>query len=142
MATFLQAPLRSRTVGFPESGSDLGFPPNAFPMRMKLKRWHAYTPIHDGLRWASSLLRGQDCPGTVSRIRPATAKCPEPLCPARVLPPPGWPPRPPRRALPLLHRSYGLMRQTKSLPPPSVFPRWRVLAGCYQPLLEDGPSRR
>ena len=25
--TFREAPLRSRTVGFPESGSDLGFPP-------------------------------------------------------------------------------------------------------------------
>ncbi len=32
-------------------------------------------------------------------------------------------PAPPRKALPLLHRSYRLMRQTKSLPPPSVVPR-------------------
>ncbi len=29
----------------------------------------------------------------MSRIHPATAKCPEPLCPARELPPPGWPQR-------------------------------------------------
>ncbi len=93
LATFLQAPLRSRTVGFPESGSDLGCPPNAFPTRARLKRWHAYPPTRRGLRWASSLLRGPDSPGSVSRIRPATAKRPEPLYPVRVLPPPGWPPR-------------------------------------------------
>src|SRR6516225_859883 len=38
MATFLQAPLRSRTVGFPESGSHLGSPTHlAFPMPETLK---------------------------------------------------------------------------------------------------------
>ena len=38
IATFPGAPLRSRTVGFPESGSDLGFPPEAFPTQVKFKR--------------------------------------------------------------------------------------------------------
>jgi len=31
LATFPEAPLRSRTVGFPESGSDLGFSPGGLP---------------------------------------------------------------------------------------------------------------
>src|SRR4030042_145100 len=48
----------------------------------------------------------------------------------------------PQRALPLLPRSYGLMRQTTSLPSSSVpLIRW-VFAGCHQSLLGDGPSRR
>ncbi len=37
----------------------------------------------------------------------------------------------PQRALPLLHRSYGLMRQTKSLPPTPV--SLAVFAGCCRP---------
>jgi hypothetical protein len=52
-----------------------------------------------------------------------TAKYPEPLCPFEVLPHQGWHPVPSRRALPPLLRSYGLMRQTKTLPPPSGIDR-------------------
>ncbi len=44
--------------------------------------------------------------------------------------------------LPDLHRSYGLMRQTKILLPTSVSLFRRVFAGCGKSLLEDGPSRR
>ncbi len=44
--------------------------------------------------------------------------------------------------LPDLHRSYGLMRQTKILLPTSVPLFRQVFAGCDEPLLEDGPSRR
>ncbi len=44
--------------------------------------------------------------------------------------------------LPNLHRSYWLMRQTKILLPTSVSLFRQVFAGCYEPLLEDGPSRR
>ena len=40
-----------------------------------------------------------------------------------------------QRALPLLHRSYELMRQTKSLPSYSVPLIRRVFAGCHQSLL-------
>src|SRR5512139_1588031 len=40
----------------------------------------------------------------------------EPLCPFRALPLRGWPLPPPRKAFPFPHRSYGLMRQTNSLP--------------------------
>ena len=48
----------------------------------------------------------------------------------------------PKPALPGSHHSYGLMRQTKFLPPSSYQLLQRVFAGCHQPLLEDGPSRR
>ena len=47
-----------------------------------------------------------------------------------------------QRALPLLPRSYGLMRQTKSLLSYSVPLIRQVFAGCRQSLLGDGPSRR
>ena len=47
-----------------------------------------------------------------------------------------------QRALPLLPRSYGLMRQTISLPSYSAHLIRRVFAGCHQSLLEYGPSRR
>ena len=43
--TFPQAPLRSRTAGFPGSGSDLDLPSVAFPKSMKLKCWLTYTPL-------------------------------------------------------------------------------------------------
>src|SRR5258708_3308113 len=49
-----------------------------------------------------------------------TAKCPEPLCPAGALPLPKRCHAPPRKALPFLHRSYGLTRQPNSLPPTSA----------------------
>src|SRR6266436_811845 len=48
-STFPQAPLRSRTVGFPEYGSDPGFPLEVFPNMRKLKRWLASTPLIAGL---------------------------------------------------------------------------------------------
>jgi hypothetical protein len=72
-----------------------------------------------------------------------TAKCPELLCPSQALLMTGWRPAPPRRALPLLHSSYELMRQTCSLPrigvstlSPAVF------AGYCEHLLGTGSSRR
>ena len=53
-STFPQAPLRSRTVGFPEYGSDPGFPLQAFRNTRKLKRWLAYTPLLSRLPSGSS----------------------------------------------------------------------------------------
>ena len=69
------------------------------------------TPI----RFASRLVLKFMAPPifVVDHVR--TAKCPELLCPSRALLMMGWCPAPPRRALPLLHRSYELMRQTSSL---------------------------
>jgi len=54
------------------------------------------------------------------RGRPGPARYPEVLCPFKALPFPGWRLAPPQRALPLLPRSYDLMRQTETLPPPTV----------------------
>ena len=46
-----------------------------------------------------------------------------------------------QRALPLLPRSYGLMRRSNALPSYSVPLIRRVFAGCHQSLLPIGPSR-
>ena len=74
---------------------------------------------------------------------PVTAKCPEPLCPNSALPSWGRRLAPSRKALPSLHRSYGLMRQTFTLLPISGYALIRkVFAGCCQPLLRKGPSQR
>ena len=74
---------------------------------------------------------------------PVTAKCPEPLCPISALPSWGRRLAPSRKALPSLHRSYGLMRQTFTLLPISGYALIRkVFAGCCQPLLRKGPSQR
>src|SRR3954467_5684222 len=49
----------------------------------------------------------------------------------------------PRRALPLLPRSYGLIRQSHLLVPPRFVSLERsVFAGCCQPLPGTGPARR
>jgi hypothetical protein len=53
-STFPQAPLRSRTVGFPEYGSDPGFPLTVFLNMRKLKRWLASTPLIPSLPSGSS----------------------------------------------------------------------------------------
>ena len=46
-----------------------------------------------------------------------------------------------QKTLLFLHSSYGLMRQTESLPTPRFsLVRW-VFAGCHQSLLGNGPSR-
>ena len=72
-----------------------------------------------------------------------TAKCPESLCPMSALPPSGRRVPSPLRALPLIHRSYGLMR-----PSPLALLSFGlglvrgVFAGCDQPLLPAGCSRR
>src|ERR1700751_1112033 len=80
--------------------------------------------------------------GVVDHTR--TAKCPELLCQSQELLVSGWRQAPPRRALPLLHRFYELMRQTSfllwTLCIHTYFPE--VPAGCCEPLLETGSSRR
>jgi hypothetical protein len=63
------------------------------------------------------LFTGPTCPAT-----PGTAKCPEPLCTLKVLPLAPWRLAPRQRALPLLHRSYELMRQSQSLIAPRFHP--------------------
>jgi hypothetical protein len=83
------------------------------------------------------LFPGPTCPGT-----PGAAKCPEPLCTGKVLPLPSWCLAPCQWILLHLHCSYGLMRQSSPLLVPRWSPQHQVCAGCGQPLLGGGPSRR
>ena len=85
---------------------------------------------------------GSGSPSTESGPKPGTAKCPEPLCTPWALPAAARCLASRQRELPLLHRSYGLMRQTKILLTDFVFLIRKVFAGCRPPLLEVGPSRR
>jgi len=61
-------------------------------------------------------------PGSVSGAAwvVGTAECPGPLCPAGVLPTPERSPGPPRGTLLPLQSSYGPMRQSHHLSPPSL----------------------
>ena len=126
--TFPRAPLQSRKVGFPESGFRLGFPREAFPKWLKLKRSHAYTPTQ--VRFTSQLVLKIMAPPAFAVDHTRTAKCPELLCLSQALLMPGQCLAPPRRALPLLPRSYELMRQTSSL-----------LRTSYSPLISRGLCR-
>jgi len=72
-----------------------------------------------------------------------TAKCPESLRPILALPPLGRRNTPPQKTLLLRPRSYGLMRRSHlALPHFSNCLVREVFAGCYQPLLPPGSSRR
>jgi len=140
--TFPRAPLRSRTVGFPESGSDLGFPPEVFPTRTWLKRWHASTPVRGGLLPGSSQLRGSANPGSVSGavLGPPSAQSLFAQLGCYL------------RRGGVVHHLEGhypfFVARTGSCagPTPSRLLRSslgrRIFAGCCQPLLGDGPSRR
>ena len=81
------------------------------------------------------------CPAQCPAVSPYDARYLPPLCPDKSYPSLGRPLRSPQSALPDLHCSYWLMRQTKSLVTPRVF-LCPVFAGCYESLLVDGPSRR
>jgi hypothetical protein len=83
--------------------------------------------------------------GAVSGHRAAdeTTKCPESLGPMSIVPSSGRRVPPPQRALPLRPRYYGLMRQSPlTLPSFSLSFVRGVFAGCYQPRLSVGSSRR
>jgi hypothetical protein len=65
---FPRASLRSRTVGFPESGSDRGFTLTAFPSEAKLKCWPMSTLSSHGLPVSlMPIFTGLVIPGSVSR---------------------------------------------------------------------------
>src|SRR5215472_9459380 len=82
------------------------------------------------LRFTSQLVLKIMAPPTFAVGHTRTAKCPELLCLAPALLVPWWRPAPPRRALPLLHRSSKLMRQTSSL-----------LQTSWSTLISRGPCR-
>ena len=72
-----------------------------------------------------------------------TTKYPESLCLISALPLSGRRESSPARTLLLGHRSYGLIRQSRPAPLSFGLSLVRgVTAGCYQPLLPMGPSRR
>jgi hypothetical protein len=139
--TFPRAPLQSRKVGFPDSGFGLGFSREAFPTRGKLKRSLAYTPTHFGLPLDSSLNHGSSglrrwpygdrqvsrapLPATsVTHGRVASSTTSKGITPSSSLVRAHAP-----NQLPLPDFVY-----------PHLFPE--VLAGCCEPLLGTGSSRR
>ena len=80
------------------------------------------------------------CPDGVSDMTPATYR--EPLRPSRALPASGGCPAPPQRVLPLLHRSYGLMRPTTFLSRTEVFTLYRgalqvAASPCWKVVVPD-----
>jgi len=104
------------------------------------------TPAHPQVMGSASLLVGL-CRSTPAQCpaagRVTTTANREPLCASNGVTAHALRSGAGRRALPRLHRSYRLMRQTARLPSASV---WclvlRVFAGCVESLLPVGPSRR
>jgi hypothetical protein len=141
IATFPEAPLQSRKVGFPDSGFDLGFPRKAFPRRVKLKRSLAIHPTHSGLPPSSSLK------SWLLRLASLTMQ-------GRQVP------RAPLPVTSVTHDRVASSTTSKGVTPsssllrahaPNQFPPLEfvyphlspeVLAGCCEPLLETGSSRR
>jgi hypothetical protein len=144
MATVPEAPLRSRTVGFPESGSDPGFSPRGLStggVAQALTRIH-HTRLRFAPRLASACatMRPRPCVRTGRGAK--AARCPEPLRLDSALPDPGRRRAPPREVLaPFLAHTGSCARPRLSRRPWSSL--WlRVFAGCCQPLLRRGPSQR
>ena len=80
------------------------------------------THIHPFTLWFAST-GAPWFPGPPGPATPGAAKCPEPLCTFEALPLTSWCLAPCQWALPHLHRSYGLMRQSSTLPLPRWYPR-------------------
>src|SRR5438094_760843 len=105
----------------------------------------SHTPHDSGLPTASFHLRRRLiptlCPDIARMTKPPSVQ--SPFAPRPVLPARGRRVPPPGRALPHRLRSYGLMRRSRHLTYPSAHRLVRgVFAGCYQPRLLAGSSRR
>jgi len=123
----------------------LAFPPWVFPSSPRVKRWLTYAPVSVVYPKPRSASCVGFIAGSVSGLRAddETAKCPESLCPILALPPSRRRTPPPRKTLLLRPCSYGLMRRSHlALPYFSFCLVGEVFAGCYQPLLPPGSSRR
>ena len=143
VAVFPQAPLRSRTVGFPQSGSDRDFPLQVFPRSSRSSSADTHTPRR---RWFPYKLvpASRVSPSRLS-VRETTLGPPRaqsPFAPCRCYRHGGGVTR-------LLERRYSfVIAHTGSCARPLYSARlWHslvrsVLAGCRQPLLRSGPSRR
>ena len=145
MATFSEAPLSCRTAEFPRSGWKswpfVGEP--SHPQRRLSAGSH--TPRHAWFTRHFVPSPTSAVPSSVSghRADHGTTKYPESLCLISALPLSGRCVSSPARTLLLGHRSYGLIRQSPPAPLSFGLSLVRgVSAGCYQPLLPAGPSRR
>jgi hypothetical protein len=141
---FPQAPLRSRTVGFPESGSDLGLSFVRLPRsrrgssagtRTPRRNWFAHNLVP-----ASKVGYSRLCVRETTLGPPSTQS---PFASGRCYRPGGRPDASPRRAL---HPSSSLLQaHAPILCPPAAYGLSlgrQLFAGCHQPLLDIAPSQR
>jgi hypothetical protein len=117
------------------------YPQRTFPHSPRFKYSSTYTPGPHSYT-SGSTPSEVHCnlalsPDSNTFTVPATYR--EPLRLRQELPSSGWCHTPPRRALPLLHRSYGLMRPTETLSPTQVFP---LTASLCRLLRAPAGSRR
>lgn len=141
------SPLRSRTVRSSESGSDLGCPRTAFPLRRKLKCWSIYTPApHRFACPPRSIARLRINRSVRHCVRVGSAQNPPrpraPLHRARRYPPGQGVSNPIGGHYPAFIAPTGSCASPTSSPRLGITLANRVFAGCYQPLLQLGPSRR
>jgi len=128
--TFPPAPLRSRTVGFPESGSDRGLYPHCLPSGVRLKCWPIYAPLLRRFACKNRpVFNGSAILGSASKTIPGPPRAQSPFARIEALPLSARCLASRQRALPLLLRSYGLMRQ--SIHPPASFGS-RLVVGSLQ----------
>jgi hypothetical protein len=122
----------------------LAFPLWVFPAAVRFKRGDAIRPYRRGLS-TGSLHACHDktpalCPGIMQLMRPPSIL--SPFASTSALPSSGRFQAPPQRALPLLLRSYGLMRRSHlSLPGFGSSPRLGSLCRLSPPCCVMGPSR-
>jgi len=128
---------------FPSPVLTLAFPSRTSHGSRNAPADSEHAPSHRSSPRSSFLFQGSGDPGSVSGAGPEPPSAQSPFAHPRALPRMGGCPASPRRALPLLPRSYGLIRQSHLLVPSRLISLDRsVFAGCRQPLLEMGPSRR
>ena len=142
LPTFPQAPLRSRTVGFPQSGSDLGFPLGAFPVVAMLKCWLTSTPLTPVCPQTRPRFEGRFLSAQSPRTTLGPPSAQSPFATIRCY----------RLVGDVVHLLGGryptFIAPTGSCARPLPSPRlWLrlvrgIFAGCGQPLLRNGPSRR
>jgi hypothetical protein len=143
LPTFLQAPYDPGQRDFPSPVLTLACPCYAYPVAAWLKSWPAYTPPDAGLHRISSALRESACSRLGVREPPWDRQVPRAPLPragvtaAREASGASWKGVTPSSSLVRAHAPDLL---------PSTRLRHRlaqvVLAGCCQPLLGTGPSRR